>query len=75
MRSRPSRRWTANQSQPCVSLPMEPEPHSWSNQESPVTASLAPPVVHQPALARRVRLTYLLTASGSGPFFEIPFGP
>ena len=75
MRSRPSRRWIPNQSQPCVVFPTEPEPHSWSNHERPFTASLTPPVVHQPALARRVRLTYRLTASGSGPFREIPFGP
>ena len=45
------------QSQPRVSLPIVPEPHSWSNQESPLTASLLPPEVRQPSDRRRVRLT------------------
>src|ERR1035441_8972917 len=75
MRSRPSRRCNANQSQPVVSFPIEPGPHSWSNHESPVTASLFPPLVHQPSEFRRVRLTYRLTASLSGPLCERPSAP
>ena len=54
VRSVPSSRLTANQSQPPAPTEMK-SPHWWSNQASPSTASVSSPSVTVPVAAMSVR--------------------